>query len=53
MPYNLSKRGIEKYIELVTDYAFKDETSKKDREKFLEISEVFDELQVAGSIYKD
>lgn len=53
MPYNLSKRGIDKYISILNDYAFSDSTPKKDKEKLLEITEVLDELQIAGAIYKD
>ncbi len=53
MAYNLSKRGIEKYISVLNDYAFNDSIPKKDREKLLEITEVLDDLQVAGAVYKD
>jgi len=53
MPYNLSKRSIEKYVEIINDYAFKEGVPEKDKKVLLEISEVLDELQIAGAIYKD
>lgn len=53
MPYKLTKRGIEKYIDVVTYYALREDTPKKDRDKLLEITEVLDELQIAGGVFKE
>jgi len=41
------------YNAVITKYAFDETTPKKDREKLLEITEILDEILVAGAVYKD
>ncbi len=53
MPYILTNKGIDSYNAVIIKYAFDEKTPKKDKEKLLEITEILDEILVAGGVSKE